>query len=545
MVFSELVKTYYKSWFRYHPEQAVAVGESGYEMLLKPYSDDDIGALISLNESLLSSLQELGIEQLSENEKIDFNILYSAAANELHELLERDWRYLNPEAFLPLNAIHQLLTRPVKNFHQAFEQRLDAIPSYLRGAKLFLKQQPERIPVVWLQSAIDQAKAGVGFLLNLDHHAVVTNKYENPRYVSDVCEVASHALNDFSVFLEKECLPVANGNFACGRKTFDRLLREVHFLDINADQLYRFGERLFAKTQQQLKDLLGEKTLDEMLLEIKSETVDESEILDAYRHSMAKALGFVQDKKLVSVPNAQHLSVVETPVFLKHEIPFAAYDDPTRNDPKQQGYYYVTVPENKAGFEEHNKTSIDLTSVHEAYPGHHLQFSTANLTKGANSLVRVLNATATFYEGWALYCEELMVEQGYLNKPAHKIIMLRDRLWRALRIMIDVDIHTRDVSIETAAQRLCDELGFEKDQALAELNWYSMAPTVPMSYATGWCLIRNMREILEQTSEFDLQMFHDDLLSEGSIALPLVFKARFGEKVNKLACNKLVENDDE
>lgn len=544
MVFSELVKTYYKSWFRFHPEEAVAVGEEGYEGQLKPYADDDIGALITLNESLLSSLQELNVNELTESEKTDFNILYSAASNELHDLFERDWRYLNPEAFLPLNAIHQLLTRPVNDLHAALKHRLQAIPSYLRGAKVFLKQHPDQIPKVWLQSAIAQAKEGVGFLLNIDHHPVVMKKFDNPRRMHEVSEEASQALNDFVGFLEKECLPFADGDFACGRKTFDRLLREVHFLGMDADQLYKFGEGLFSDIRQQLDELLGDKNLENVLAEIKSDVLTEPTLLDAYRQSMNNALLFIRDKDLISVPESQRLSVVETPVFLKHEIPFAAYDDPTRTDPDQHGYYYVTVPENEAGFEEHNKTSIDLTSVHEAYPGHHLQFSTANLTGGANSLVRVLNATATFYEGWALYCEELMVEQGYLNKPAHKIIMLRDRLWRALRIMIDVDIHTRGMSIDDAAQRLCDELGFEKDQALAELNWYSMAPTVPMSYATGWMLIRNMRDILEQTPEFDLKTFHDDLLAEGSVALPLVFQSRFGEEASHLACDKLVENND-
>ncbi|MCK5336853.1 MAG: DUF885 family protein, partial [Gammaproteobacteria bacterium] len=420
MVFSELVKSYYNVWFRFHPEQAVAVGIPGYEDKLTPYSDDDIGALISLNESLLSSLQELDNSELTEDEKIDFNILYSATANELHDLFERDWRYRSPETFLPVNAIHQLLMRPVDNFHAAVKHRLQAIPSHLRGAKIFLKQQPELIPKVWVESAIAQATAGADFLLSLDQHPVVVKKFDNPQRMHEYSEEASIALKDFVGFLEKECLPVASGDFACGRKTFDRLLKEVHFLKIDTDQLYNFGNQLFTETKQQLNELLAGKSLDEALSKIKTDILSGPQLLDAYRQSMQNALSFIRDKDLVSIPESQRLSVIETPVFLKHEIPFAAYDDPTRTDPEQHGYYYVTVPENETGFAEHNKTSIDLTSVHEAYPGHHLQFCTANLTSGANSLVRVLNATATFYEGWALYCEELMVEQGYLNKPEHK-----------------------------------------------------------------------------------------------------------------------------
>lgn len=531
MIFSEVVKSYYQSWFRFHPEMAVAVGETGYEDLLTPYADDQIGALITLNESLLSSLQELEFSTLTEDEQIDFNVLYSAASNELHELLERDWRYRNPEAFLPLNAIHQLLTRPVDNLHAALKHRLQAIPSYLRGAKVYLKQHPDLIPRIWAESAIAQASAGVGFLLELDQHPVVVKRFDNPRRIHEYSEAASHALKEFADFLEREILPYAQGDFACGRVTFDRLLKEKHFLAIDADQLHQFGQQLFTRTQQQLSAVLGKRSLEDVLKKIKADYPAANKLLDGYRQSIQKALVFIRKHDLMTVPESQHLAVVETPVFLRHEIPFAAYDDPARSDPQQRGHYYVTLPDSEVGLEEHNRTSIDLTSVHEAYPGHHLQFSTANLTAGANSLVRVLNATATFYEGWALYCEDLMVEQDYLKDDKHKIVMLRDRLWRALRIMIDVEIHTRGLSIDSAAQRLCDELGFEFNQAKAELNWYSFAPSVPMSYATGWALIRSVRENLEKTPGFSLKQFHDDLLSAGSVALPLVFKSRFGDPV--------------
>jgi len=543
MAFTELVNNYYQAWFRFHPEKAVNVGEPGYEEFLTAYSDDDIGALISLNESLLSSLQELDMGALDDDETIDFNILYSAAANELHDLLENDWRYQNPEAYLPVNAIHQLLTRPVSNFHTAVKHRLQAIPAYLRGAKTFLKQKPEQIPLVWLESAIAQGKAGADFLLNLDQHPVVVKKFDNPRRMHEISEEASVALKDFVSFLEKEIRPLAKGEFACGRKKFDRLLKEEHFLDLNADQLHAFGATLFEHTKQQIDELLNGQSLNDSLSQIKSKVPDKVRLLDNYRQSINGSLEFIRNNDLLTIPESQYLSVVETPAFLKHEIPFAAYDDPVRNDPEQHGYYYVTVPDNDEGFKEHNLTSIDLTSVHEAYPGHHLQFSVANTKDDANSLVRVLNATSTFYEGWALYCEEMMVEQGYLNRPEHKIVMLRDRLWRALRIMIDVEIQTRGLSLDDAAKKLCDELGFEPEQARAELNWYSFAPTVPMSYATGWALIRSMREVMEATPEFSLKRFHDELLSAGSVALPLVMRARFGDAAWQIVSKQLIDSE--
>lgn len=545
MTFESLLENYYQSWFRYHPERAVAVGEPGYEELLTPYSDDDIGALIALNEKLLFSLEELDTQSLGPEQRLDYSILYSAASNELHELLERDWRYRNPERYLPLNAIHQLLTRPVNNLHTALKHRLQAIPAYLRGAKPVLLHQPENIPMVWLESAIQQASAGVEFIRNLSRHPVVVQKFQNPARMNEYSDTAASALQDFAHFMERELRPLAAGEFAVGQQSFERVLKEVQFLDVDADTLHRFGAELFDQTQQQInelaKELRDDGDLEAIFSDIHADSPDHKHILDQYRQSIHAAFNFVSDRDLVTIPDTQRLTVVETPRFLRHEIPFAAYDEPTRQDLEQQGHYYVTVPDDEAGFDEHNRIAIDLTSVHEAYPGHHLQFVIANLGEYSRSLVRVLNPSAVLYEGWALYCEDLMVEQGYLNKPEHRIMMLRDRLWRALRVVLDVELHCRGLTIDEAVERMCSLLGFEPQQARAELNWYTQAPTVPMSYATGWSLIRAARDGLQQNPDMSLKSFHDRLLMNGSVALPLTLQHVFGDDVWQAARDKVLK----
>ena len=134
------------------------------------------------------------------------------------------------------------------------------------------------------------------------------------------------------------------------------------------------------------------------------------------------------------------------------------------------------------------------------------------------------------YEGWALYCEQLMVEQGFLDQPLSAFILLKDRLWRALRVLIDVDLHVNNMPEEQAAARLCDRLGFTKDQAMADISWYSHAPTVPMSYALGWAMINALRDRQIKNDSFKLNEFHDKLLASGSISLPWVIKRQFGAK---------------
>ncbi|MCK4834170.1 MAG: DUF885 family protein, partial [Gammaproteobacteria bacterium] len=195
---------------------------------------------------------------------------------------------------------------------------------------------------------------------------------------------------------------------------------------------------------------------------------------------------------------------------------------------------YVTTVEDDSLLAEHNQFSIDLTSVHEAFPGHHLQFVVANQAHNSN-VTRLLNASASMYEGWALYCEQLVFEHGLYDKDEHRFILLRDRLWRALRIVIDVKIHTGQLSFDDAVQLLIDSLGFDEQQARSEISWYSNAAATPLCYAIGREIILRTREkVFADTATIEktkLKDFHDRLLSQGSIALPLIVQNIFGESV--------------
>ena len=178
------------------------------------------------------------------------------------------------------------------------------------------------------------------------------------------------------------------------------------------------------------------------------------------RKRWKRARRFVQEKKLVSFPPREELHVVHTPEFRRHEIPFAAYLSPSPKDPDQVGYYYVTPVGDDDLLREHNWVGLENTSVHESYPGHHLQFSVANSLSAASTLPRLMNESSVFYEGWALYCEQLMQEQGFLKSKEHRFVMLKDRLWRALRIIIDVKTQTGKMTYDQAADLMVRELHF-------------------------------------------------------------------------------------
>ena len=261
---------------------------------------------------------------------------------------------------------------------------------------------------------------------------------------------------------------------------------------------------------------------------IQQQRPEKDKVLDEYRQQMQAAKKFVADNDIVSLPAKEDLKVIETPVFLQHQIPFAAYYEPSPTDVNQQGYYYVTPAKTEEDLGEHNTISLKHTCVHEAWPGHHLQFVKANSKPTSSTLPRLLNTSATLYEGWALYCEQMMHELGFITEAESRFVLLKDRLWRALRIMIDIGIHTRKLGIDEAAKLMQEKLGFSYAQAMGDLTWYSHAPGVPMSYGTGWALINNLKEQQKQKENFNLKTFHDTLLSSGSIPLSLSIVRGFG-----------------
>jgi len=542
--FDELAQSYYRTWFRFHPEAAVDVGVPGYAHLLTPGPEERRGPLVCLNDELRVALEALDANALDPDRRVDYDVLCGAIQIENQYLLDREPSCPDPRRWLPVNAIYQLTIRTVEDLPRALGTRLDAIPSHLKSAETGLAQRAAYVPPRWATSTITAARRGAEFVRDLPGHPMVATLSMRAALAVSAAR-AAEALLHFAGFLERDVAPIAKGEFACGSAYFDLLLRRRHFLDVNADALHAFGERLFERTRIELEAecavQFGRRDALSVVREIQKRHPVLESLLATYAERMRAAREFVVAKNLVTMPERERLDVVATPAFMRHEIPFAAYSEPASSDPEQHGRYYVTPPINEEQLAEHDEVGLAHTSVHEAYPGHHLQFVTANLNAVARTLPRLLNASASFYEGWALYSEQLMQEQGFLDRPESRIVLLRDRLWRALRVMLDVELHTRSLSFDAAADRMVAALGFPRAQAEADLAWYTRSPTVPLGYAIGWKLINALRDrVAGDDRGAGLRAFHDRLLSVGSIAAPLVIRRAFGQEAWSAAREAIV-----
>jgi Uncharacterized protein conserved in bacteria len=217
--------------------------------------------------------------------------------------------------------------------------------------------------------------------------------------------------------------------------------------------------------------------------------------------------------------------VVTTPEYLRNVMPFAAYFQPAKFDADRRGIYIVTpsVDGEPHAMREHNWASISNTSIHEAYPGHHLQLSAA---VEHSSLTRLLTDAPEFVEGWGMYSEQMMREQGFDATPQHRVIMYTDAIWRSCRIILDVRLHRGQISVPDAIDFLVEQTGFERPNATAEVHRYTHTPTYQLSYLLGKVMLLRLRDDERRRlgSDFSLKGFHDALLFSGSI--PVSFHRR-------------------
>lgn len=534
-VFSDFCADFFKKYFDLHPTEAINYGIEGYDHLLNDYGDEAYKEEKAFVEDSLKKLRQVSVKGLTKDETIDYALLEGRLTIDNYEFNKEDYRLKWPELCLPVQHIYILTVRPTNDLVGNLISRLERSTGVIKQGIANLSRPEANPPRLWTGMAIEAAKGGIAFLDNLPSHAKVKEAIKDAPRFNEAVEKTKRAISDFREFLERELLSRSKGTYAVGEEHYHLLLKKRHFLIQDARGLLALGESLFDKTKKELSALAEElspgKSIEEIALKIQEDHPPADGLFSAYQKAMEAARQFVSEKKLVSFPPREVLRVVPTPEFQRHEIPFAAYLSPSPKDPEQAGYYYVTPVTEDDLLREHNWTGLENTSVHESYPGHHLQFTIANSIPQACTLPRLMNESSVFYEGWALYCEQLMQEEGFLKSRKHRFVMLKDRLWRALRIIIDVKTQTGKMSYDEAADLMVRELHFPRAQAQADLNWYSQAPSIPMGYALGWSISNRLREQEKQKlgSRFDLCQFHDRLLSAGSISLPLVEKRYFSE----------------
>ncbi len=520
-VFSELVDEFLRGHWRREPVLATRAGIHDHDGALGDLSREGFAERDAFAREWERRFAALDDAQLSTIERIDRDV----ALAHLRGLLalapfERWARHaaLYPHAIAA--GVHALLIREAATPEARFERiaaRLASSSAVLEEAKRNL--DPERTAPVHVVIAGETAAATAAFVRSeLPSLAPDGSRRDVVRAGAE----AALALETFAAWLRDEFMPTARGSFAIGRDAMDELLRRGHLLDHDATSLVRLAREVYEETGARLDAAarsLGADSWQGAIDEAARDHPAADELLAAYRDEVDRARAAVRELRLVGLPERDELEVLETPRFQRSVMPLGEYVGPAPFGTERSGRLYITVPDAATPDIElrlrgHTRKGIAAIAVHEAYPGHHLE-----RTRAADhpSPVRRAFWTPFFVEGWGLYCEDLMSEAGYLADPTSQLLRLRNLLWRAARVIVDVGLSTGEMNFEHAVNFLTQGPRLARPNAIAEARRHTLTPTQPSSYLVGRVSILNLRERAAARG-WSLREFHERLHHLGGIA---------------------------
>jgi len=525
--FDQLTKEFLDFSHKDSPVSASFLGLKEFDGMWGDISPD--GVKTSLAKYLEFKKRFLDLQNLTSEEEIDRQVvvsqidsaeIYSKEYNIYQKVPSTGSQYVSSAIFMLLSRAETL------NAHscEAIISLLKGVPKQLSDAIAHLAGGG--ICPISRQVALETASGTQEFFTALPGILAQAN-YD----ISDVNKEALKAVEDYIDFLKK--LPEVDDDYATGKEIFSRLLKCDHLLSVSVEEVEEMGEKLLAdskKNQTELaKNIDPGKTPEELISELKKVHPSAEELQDTYKHFMESAKAFIIDHHLIDLPPNEQLDMIPTPPFNRATIPYAAYFGPEVYAPRQVGKFMVTPVDEKDEQKReeilrgHCTYRLPGISLHEAYPGHHLQISWGTRTK---RLLRKEAFNNIFIEGWALYCETMMTEEGYISKPEEKLFLANDLVWRAARVVVDIGIHCHHKGYPWAVEFMVNEAGLERPHAETECKRYISTPTQPLSYALGRMMLLNLRSELRKKlgDKFSLQDFHNRLMQFGSVHLPLIIQ---------------------
>jgi len=537
--FGQLVDAFLKEGYEDSPTLASSLGLTEYDDKLDITTAERFRWRIERDASWLARFRAVADTDLSPAERIDRDLLVSVLrGRELAVPLE-SWRrqpatYLHPG----LNGVFSLFLhrlRPERELADAAAARLAQVPRNIADgiANLDLPKTPR----VYLERAIAQAKAAARYARELVP-AEVTDAAAKTK-LAEAGAAAGRAFDEFASYLESHRAD-ARGDYAIGEELYTAMLREKELLPFGARELRERGreqwDRLSVEADRIAKEIDGgtwRETCDR-LNKIHAPTPEG--MREEYAGWTERARSFLRDTGLVTLPKGEQCTVEPSPPFQRPILAVASYQRPPAFKDTLHGHFFVPYPPDGTSPEEVQKrlegncsAGIPTTAVHEAYPGHHWHLVMA---KANPSHVRRIFGTPYFNEGWALYAERVMREQGFFTDPTHLLYQFEATIFRAARIVVDTSLHLGEMTFDDAVRYMVERGNLTEPNARAEVGRYCTWPTQASSYLTGMLEIVDIRtRWLARRGANDrpaLRAFHDAIAGAGMLPTSLAEKAIAG-----------------
>ena len=526
--FRQLEQSYFDLRWHLDPVAATQAGVTTHDDRLGRYSAAALSPHLAALKSISAALEEVDVATVQD--EIDRTALLNEARVTLRRFEREKPQTKNPGFWLShlLGGLHFLMLRTDRNpadRARAAAGRLEDVPAFLDDARATLTH-PVRL---FVETALRMSDGGLELIRDVAATLASAVPEQEARLIA-AADQAALALRSFDEDLSR-ALDSGTDEFALGLEDFNFRLHYEHALRDTAPELWRYGQHLKQELEAELAErarrLDGQTTWHALVDRLRADHPAAAGLVDAYAREMERARVFVSERGLARVPDAP-LNVVPTPAFMRPVIPFAAYDSPGPYSRDRTGWFYVTVPDPRlpAGDQErilrdHCRFELPATALHEGFPGHHLQLVHA---QEQPSDVRKNVWTPLTVEGWALYCEDMMGEEGFYRSEEEMLFQRVHLLWRAVRILLDIGLHTRGMTFEQAVSQLIDHMHVDRVNAEAEVRRYCAEPVYQLCYAVGRRELLKLRDDYRagQGDAFTLRGFHDALMPYGGLPVALI-----------------------
>jgi uncharacterized protein (DUF885 family) len=539
-----------KVYFPYQPTAGTVAGYHQYDAQLEDFSPKTIAAEAAALrgfEARVAAISAAGLDQVSRGDR---ELVLGTIRSQLLTLETiRPWEK-NPDNYSSTisGSIFTLMERK-------FASPDDRLRSVIAREKLALTRLDEartnlkNPPQIYTEIAIEQLPDIVSFFQN-----DVPQAFADAKDAELKAEFAKSngaviaALQSYLDWLKKDVLPRSHGDFRIGADAFQKKLAYDEMVDIPLDKLLEIGWADLRKNQQHFntlaKELEPNKDPREVLEELGSNHPAPDKLLDAFRATFDSLIGFIRANHIVTIPSDIRPIVEETPPFMRATT-FASMDTPGPYETHAtEAYFNVTLPDPgmtpaqvESFMHAFNIGTVISTAVHEAYPGHYIQFL---WLPQAPTRVRKLLSANTYVEGWAHYCEQMMLDEGYGRPGAGakdereakflRLGQLQDALLRNARFIVGIQMHTGKMSFDEAVEFFQKEGYQSKESALVETKRGTSDPTY-LYYTLGKLEILKLREDMKkkQGAAFSLEEFHNNFLRQGFPPVKIVREAMLGD----------------
>lgn len=512
-----------------HPTHATLDGVHTHDDLLEDLSRHAIDQEARALSGYLRRLEEIDRGGLTSVEALEHRMLASHLRGRMFELeVVRTWER-NPQFYADVLA--SSLAGQALFSHAPASERARRVLSKLRQTPRLIQAARDNVkepPGIFVKVGIETMRGALKFI-----------DEDLPRAFSDVDDLhllgdladaqleASHAVASYVEYLEKELGPKARASFRLGRDKFEQKLRLEEGITLPVDRLLAIAERELAATQEAFRQLAGKLNgTDPLAAWAKTKATHHpapGDLVKIGREQLDELKTFLERQALISVPEGEPVHVAPTPEFYRWSFASMWTPGPFESKPTR-AYYYLTdadptwPPERQAEYlQDYNLPTLWSISIHEVYPGHFLHYQ--HLRKVTSKARKsILFASASFVEGWAHYCEQMMIENGF-GRQDHSIRLgqLAESLIRLVRFIVGIKLHTEDMSVEQGVRLFREEAYLGEAAARREAERGTFDPTY-LVYSAGKMMLLKLRQDYkaQQGKAFSLRDFHDTLLSNGT-----------------------------